>query len=529
MSHTAPARRPVVAALGILGLGAAVAGRSAAPAWATPRFGSDPFALGVASGDPWPDGFVLWTRLAADPLAADGLGGLGQRRIQVRWEVAEDERFTRVVRRGTSWATPELGYSVHVELHGLRPRREYHYRFQTGGVVSPTGRTRTAPAPGDRVESLRFATASCQAWQDGLFTAHQHLAAEDLDVVFFLGDYIYEAALNATGGQRRVPVPEHVRPEPMDLTQYRLRHALHRLDPDLRAAHQAHPWVAVWDDHEVEDNWAGDRSRVDTEPDQDPAVFRQRRAAAFQAYYEHLPLRLPNRPRGAGARLYRSLDFGRLARFNVLDTRLFRSDQACGDGAQTDCADRLSRGRTVLGADQEHWLYRRLDSSHAIWNVIPQQMIMAQCDIDPGPAQKYFMDIWDGYTASRDRLLTHLARARVSNPVVLTGDVHRHFAAELRSDFDDPDSTTLGVELVCSSIASGRDGADLDEHCHTVLDNNPHFRFANAQRGYLVNTMTPQMLRTDFRVVPYISRPGAGVSTRTTLVTESGRPGLQPG
>ena len=219
----------------------------------------------------------------------------------------------------------------------------------------------------------------------------------------------------------------------------------------------------------------------------------------------------------------------RLARFNVLDTRLFRSDQACGDGAQTDCADRLSRDRTVLGADQEHWLYRRLDSSHAIWNVIPQQMIMAQCDIDPGPAQKYFMDIWDGYTASRDRLLTHLARARVSNPVVLTGDVHRHFAAELRSDFDDPDSTTLGVELVCSSIASGRDGADLDEHCHTVLDNNPHFRFANAQRGYLVNTMTPQMLRTDFRVVPYISRPGAGVSTRTTLVTESGRPGLQPG
>lgn len=319
-----------------------------------------------------------------------------------------------------------------------------------------------------------------------------------------------------------------LRPEPMNLAQYRNRHALHRFDPDLIAAHQAHPWAVLWDDHEVEDNWARDVSKVDTEPDQDPAVFRERAAAAFQAHYEHLPLRLANKPRGFDTRMYRSLRYGRMATFHILDTRRFRDDQPCGDGIKTGCEDRLTPGRTILGAEQEQWLYNGLGRSEATWNLIPQQIPVNQVDTDPGPGQSFVMDFWDGYVDARRRLFEEIAARDVSNPVVLTGDMHRHLVADLKENFDDPDSPTIGVEFVGTSISTGKDGMDLDPSGARLLAANEHIKFTNFQRGYVRCTLTRETCRADFRVLPYVTRPGAPVSTRTSFVTEAGHPGVQP-
>jgi alkaline phosphatase D len=510
-------RRELLLSGGAVGLAAAAAGFTASSGQATPR--GDLFALGVASGDPWPDGVVLWTRLAPEPLALDGLGGMPDRKVGVDWEIATDDRFRRVVRRGRTTAVPELAHSVHVEVEGLAPDREYFYRFRAGGALSPVGRSRTAPAPWARVGEMSFAVASCQAWFEGFYTAYRHIADEDVAVVFHLGDYIYENQIDAHGGVRNTPVPAEIGAKPFDLTQYRLRHALHRYDPDLIAAHQAHPFALVWDDHEIDDNWVGDISKADGEPDTDPAVFRQRKAAAFQAYYEHLPLRLPNR-----TQLYRRLGYGRLVDFHVLDTRQYRADQACGDRT-SDCADRLLPGRHILGPAQEQWLHDGLRRSDALWTVLPQQIPVTQVDTVPGDGRAFVMDFWDGYKPARDRLFTELARVR--NPVVLTGDMHRHMAADLKADFDDPSSRTIGVEFVGTSISTKMDGEDLDQGGQNLLDANEHIRFTSYQRGYLRCTVDEQTCRADFRVLPYVTRPGAPVSTRTSYVTENGNPGLQ--
>lgn len=525
MTAVAIGRRELLLSGGAVGLAAAAAGLSASSGWADPRFTADPFALGVASGDPWPNSVVLWTRLAPEPLALDGLGGMPSRKVTVGWEVATDERFRRTVRRGRTVAVPELAHSVHVEVNGLAPDRQYYYRFRVGREISPVGRTRTAPAPWARVRSLSFGVASCQAWFEGFYTAYRHLSEEDIAVVFHLGDYIYENQIDANGGVRKTPVPAEIGAKPFDLTQYRLRHALHHYDPDIIAAHQAHPFTLVWDDHEIDDNWVGDISKADGEPDTDPVVFRQRKAAAFQAYYEHLPLRRPNKPRGPEATLYRRLGYGRLVDFHVLDTRQYRADQACGDRT-SDCADRLLPDRQVLGPQQEQWLNDGLQRSHALWNVIPQQIPVTQVDTVPGDGRAFVMDFWDGYKPARDRLFAQLARVR--NPVVLTGDMHRHMAADLKLDFDDPDSATIGVEFVGTSISTKMDGEDLDQGGRNLLAANTHIKFTSYQRGYLRCTVDEQVCRADFRVLPYVTRPGAPVSTRTSFVTENGNPGLQP-
>ncbi|MFF1419012.1 alkaline phosphatase D family protein [Streptomyces sp. NPDC058280] len=521
-------RRAMLAASGTAALALAAGGLSAGRAGADERFREDPFTLGIASGDPWPDGFVLWTRLAPRPLDPDGAGGMPPHSVGVFWEVAADELFRHVVRRGWTRAVAELAHSVHIEVKGLQPGREYFYRFRAGGVLSPVGRTRTAPSPYSRPKALNFAFVSCQAWFEGFYTAYQHLAEEDIDLVLHLGDYIYENPIDAMGGVRNVPVAAELRPEPMNLVQYRNRHALHRFDPDLIAAHRAHPWAVVWDDHEVEDNWARDISKVDTEPDGDPAVFRERAAAAFQAYYEHLPLRLPNKPRGFDARMYRGLRYGRMATFHILDTRLFRDDQPCGDGIKSGCDERLSPSRSLLGAEQERWLYNSLGRSDATWNLIPQQIPVTQVDTDPGPGQSFVMDFWDGYVASRQRLFQQISDRNVRNPVVLTGDMHRHLAADLKQNYDDPDSPTVGVEFVGTSIATGKDGMDLDPSGASLLAANSHIKFTNYQRGYVRCSLTPETCRADFRVLPYVTTPGAPVSTRTSFVTEAGRPGVKP-
>ncbi|GIJ64071.1 alkaline phosphatase D family protein [Virgisporangium aurantiacum] len=487
------------------------------------RLDADPFTLGVASGDPLPDAVVIWTRLAPRPF--EPLGGAPYRPVEVEWQVADDERFRRVVRAGRAQARPEYSHSVHVDVRGLRPGRHYWYRFKAGGYLSPTGRTRTAPAAGQRVDRLTIAMGSCQSWPDGYYTAHRHLAAEDVDAVVFLGDYLYEYGIAAAGGLRAVtdPVPSQFRTEADTLDRYRLQYALYKSDPDLQAAHAAAPWIVTWDDHEVQDNYAGEVSKSNA-----PVLdFLVRRANAYRAYWEHMPLRAPA-PRGPNYMLYRRLTFGRLAEINVLDTRQYRSDQASGDGWRADSDARRDPGRSLAGAQQERWLLDGLTGSHATWNLLANQVIMSRMDLDPTPADLYNMDAWDGYAAQQRRLLDGLAAQRHRNPVVLTGDVHAAYAMDMKTDFADPGSTSFGVELVATSISSGGNGTDVSATGRAFLAANPHLKLVDERRGYTVLRLTEGEMRVDYRAVPYIDRTGAPVATVASFVVEAGNPGLNP-
>lgn len=517
--HRLLSRRGALSALTLSGLAAAAAGFSPAPAWADATAPADPFTLGVASGDPQPRGIVLWTRLAPEPLALDGCGGMPDRKVPVVWEVAEDERFRTRVRQGMRMAVPELAHSVHIEVDGLRPGREYFYRFRAMGTQSPVGRTRTAPAPGSRLDCVRFGIASCQWWAQGFYTAYRHLAEDDLDVVFHLGDYIYENVIPADGAVRQVALPDEIRTQSWTLTEYRNRHALFRTDADLRAAHAAVPFSMTWDDHEVVNNWAGDHQRGDVPPEE----FLERRAAAAQAYYEHLPLRLPQRPDGPNIKLYRRLTYGNLATFHVLDGRTFRDPQGCGDGRHEHCEEAYDPARSMLGFEQEDWLYEGFAQARTTWNVLANQVAMSQVYTDTG----YLMDFWDGYVPARDRLFDALRDPREANLVVLTGDMHRNIAGDLKADFDDPDSPNVGVELVGTSITSAGDGEDSDANGERLLELNPHLRFNNRQRGYVRFEATHDTCAAELRVMPYVSEPGAPISTRIRLVTQGGNPGLQ--
>ncbi|MYX13370.1 alkaline phosphatase [Streptomyces sp. SID8374] len=489
------------------------------------RITENPFTLGVASGDPLPGSVLIWTRLAPRPY--EPAGGLPAARVQVSWELAHDEAFRRIVRRGSVTAHAEFAHSVRADVQGLDSGRAYYYRFRTGSWTSPTGRTRTAPAAGTRNSSLTLAAVSCQAYHDGYFTAHRHLAAEDVDVVFHLGDYLYEYAVNATGGARNYTdrsLPAHYNRETMTLEDYRLRYALYKSDPDLRAAHAAHPFVVTWDDHETENNYAGDIPENDVPPEE----FLLRRAAAYRAYWENQPLRTPQRPTGPDMRLYRRLTFGRLAQFDILDTRQYRSDQAYGDGWRTPGPESEDPARTMTGAAQERWLIDGWRASGATWNVVPQQVTFAQRRDVPTTAYKLSMDAWDGYTASRQRVLAGAESAGVQNLMVLTGDVHVSYAFDLKKDFDDPSSRTVGTEIVTTSISSGKDGAERPANWQNQTRANPHMKHYNGRRGYAVVTLTEKEARADFRTVSAVTTPGAPVTTAASFVTEAGNPGLKP-
>ncbi|MFD5903913.1 alkaline phosphatase D family protein [Streptomyces microflavus] len=489
------------------------------------RIAEDPFTLGVASGDPLPGSVLIWTRLAPRPYEPGG--GLPADRVQVSWELAHDEGFRRVARRGSVTAHAEFAHSVRADVQGLDPGRAYYYRFRTGSWTSPTGRTRTAPAAGTRNSSLTLAAVSCQAYHDGYFTALRHLAAEDVDVVLHLGDYLYEYAVTATGGARNYTdrrLPAHYNRETMTLEDYRLRYGLYKSDPDLRAAHAAHPFVVTWDDHEAENNYAGDIPENDVTPEE----FLLRRAAAYRAYWENQPLRTPQRPTGPDMRLYRRLTFGRLAQFDILDTRQYRSDQAYGDGWRTPGPESEDPARTITGAAQERWLTDGWRASDATWNVVPQQVTFAQRRDVPTAAYKFSMDAWDGYPASRQRVLAGAESAGVENLMVLTGDVHVAYAFDLKKDFDDPASRTVGTEIVTTSVSSGKDGAERPANWQNQTRANPHMKHYDGRRGYTVVTLTEKQARADFRTVPAVTTPGAPVSTAASFVTEAGNPGLTP-
>ena len=482
------------------------------------RLGSSPFTLGIASGYPLPTSVVLWTRLAPAPLTPGG--GMPAEPVSVEWEVASDERMAQVVRRGTVTATSEWAHAVHVEVDGLEPARWYWYRFRAGGEASPLGRTRTAPAASATPERLRFAFASCQHWEQGYFGAYPHMVADDLDLIVFLGDYIYESATS------RETVRRFGAPEPHTLDDYRARHALYKTDRDLQAAHAACPWVMTWDDHEVANDYADDRSQ-EMHPRE---WFLARRAAAYRAYYEHMPLRRQMVPFGPHMRLHTRVSFGRLAQFHLIDDRQFRTHQPCappgrgGSAIVEDCAERVDPRQTMLGAQQERWLEVGLDRSPARWNVIGQQTLMAQLDRKPGPGQQFWTDGWDGYPLARRRLLDYVAQRRPSNPVVIGGDVHSFWVTDLKTDFDDPQSPTVATEFVGTSMTSqfGPSPAQVD----LVLRENPHIRLADGtRRGYVRLEATGQRLRADLRAMRTVTQPGTGADTLASFVVEDGRPG----
>ena len=471
-----------------------------------------PFQLGVASGDPAPDGMVLWTRLAPRPLEAGG--GMPPLPVKVAWMIAEDEGMSRVVARGQANAVTEWAHSVHVEVSGLKPDRWYWYQFKAGSEVSPKAHTRTLPAAGVMAPRLRFAFASCQHYETGLYTAFEHMLKEDLDLVFHLGDYIYEYR----GIDKRVR--KHLGDEITSLDDYRTRHAQYKTDPALQAMHAAVPWVVTWDDHEFDNNCAGD---ISEQPGVATTDFLKRRAAAYQAYYEHMPLRRSALPKGPDMLLYRSLSFGALAQFFVLDTRQYRTDQPCGDGNKPQCPEALRAEGTMMGLEQRDWLLRGLDASPAKWNALAQQVMIARVDRVAGEKAGYSMDQWPGYEFERRQLLKFLHEHKTANPVAFAGDIHSNWANELIADFDDLGSKSVATEFVGTSISSGGDGRAEPKGLTELLAENPFVKFHNAERGYVRCEVTPTTWRTDFRTVEYVSRPGAPLQTRASFVVEDGR------
>jgi alkaline phosphatase D len=475
-----------------------------------------PFSLGVASGDPAADGFVLWTRLAPDPING---GGMPPVAVSVAWEVAQDEQFAKVVRRGFASARPEWGHSVHVEIAGLQPERWYWYRFRVGNETSPVGRTRTMPQAGVVPEKFRFAFASCQHFETGHFTAYRHMREDNPDLVIHLGDYIYEGA-GRDGGVRK-----HIGPELMTLEDYRNRLAQYRTDPELQAMHGAAPWLVTWDDHEVDNNYANDLSE---EAHVTPAQLLARRAVAYQAYYEHMPLRRASLPHGPHMKLYRKISVGHLADFFVLDTRQYRTDQPCKDGNKPPCAEVYDPNATLLGAQQREWLQAGLRTSPATWKVLAQQVMMARVDRLAGEQIGFSMDQWPGYEFERARLLHFFHQHRIQNPVVLTGDIHTNWANELTLPSDYEFKYPVAAEFVGTSITSGGDGNPNPNNRATLLSENPMVKFYNAQRGYVRCDLSSGQWKTDYRIVPFVTREGAPVQTAGTFLLNNGSSLLHP-
>lgn len=480
---------------------------------AQPRIRDNPFTLGIASGYPHPSGFVLWTRLAGelDPVA-----------VPVHWEVASDEGMRNVVASGVAEASPEWAHSVHVEPKGLEPERWYWYRFRAGDARSPVGRTRTAPSTNASPDRLKFAFASCQHYEQGFFGAWRHIVADAPDLVAFLGDYIYESSWG------RDHVRAHTGGEPYTLPDYRARYALYKSDPDLQAAHAACPWIVTWDDHEVDNDYADDRP----EDGMPRERFLERRAAAYRAYYEHMPLPERMKPKGPDMRIHTQLGWGTLARFYLLDDRQYRSWQACPrpgrrGGSNTvnvaECEALANPNRSMLGRAQERWLSGAFARSEARWNLLAQQTPMAQFDQLPGPGRRAWTDGWDGYPAARARLFDALQEHRVANPVVLGGDVHSFNVSELKRDFDDPGSTTVASEFVCTSITSQ---AWAQEKLNTLMPDSPHIKLIDSRhRGYVRMEVTAKETRADLRAMETVARADAACTTAANFVVEDGRPG----
>jgi len=462
---------------------------------------ADPFTIGVASGDPRPGSVILWTRLAPEPLAVDA--GLDPNATYgVRWEVAADERFRSRVASGQVWTGPEVGHSVHVEVEGLQPGREYWYRFRSGRHLSPVGRTRTAPAP-DAESNVRFAFASCMNYRAGWFQTMADVVEQDPDFMMFLGDYLYEYPVQQLAVGRTIPtdLPPEVVPTLQTLEQYRLRYALYKLDPDLQAAHHAMPWVMSWDDHEVANDYETD--------------FRDdlvRRAAAYRAYWENSPLGWPQRPAGPDARLYRRLRWGRMAQFDILDTRQYRDPETIMSPAP-DEGERRDPARTILGAEQEQWFDRGFGATPARWNFVGQQILMARLNTASaeGKPTTFSPGTWDGYQASQQRMFDTvrdgLDRGTVRNFAALGGDVHCSYVSNLQADTLDQDSPIIGTDITSPSITSAQDFNPASNEARQIRRRmNPSLQWADLHCGYDLCEVNTERAEFTVRVVDKVSQ-----------------------
>jgi alkaline phosphatase D len=516
-------RRQLLQSLAVAGAGLYLP-RSA---WSQARVGDNPFTLGVASGSPTHDSVVLWTRLV---LHNEDALRLQQGPVIVRWEVAHDDRFSSIVQTGQAQAVSGLAHSVHVEVQGLQADRWYFYRFAMGDAVSATGRTRTFPAPDAIVARLRLAYASCQRWEHGYYSAYRHMRDEALDLVLFLGDYIYEYPTAARAV--RAPTGGWV----LTLDDYRQRYALHKSDADLQAMHAACPWLVTWDDHEVQNDYAGATPGDSGPPAPD---FAARRAAAYQAFYEHMPVRASVLTRamaglasGAEMRIYQRVPYGRLASLYMLDARQYKDAQVCTRdgkaGSSTlnpaSCAAWNDPARSMLGPQQESWLeteWGRAASKESSWNVVGQQSLFGQRDFHRGPGRVFWNDGWDGYAAARTRFTDALQKHAVANPVILGGDVHENWVGHIKADYADAASASVGAEFCGTSLTSRSNGnAKIPDY----LAENPHFVFADSERkGYGVVELTPRSLTTTLRVVDDVTRADSGVQTLAKFAVQAGR------
>jgi alkaline phosphatase D len=516
-------RRTVLRGLGASSLLTTTGAFFTRQAWTAPVFSAYPFALGVASGDPAPDGFVIWTKIAPKPLERGG--GMPNRPVEVDWSVATSANMRQVVRKGTAIAHPELGHAVHVEIGGLDAARDYFYQFTIGAERSRVGRARTLPPDGAAVAQIRFALAGCQRYEDGFFTAYRRLAEERFDFVYYYGDYIYERRVMRPG-ERALPVVRVMPGDPDEcftLDDYRHRYSLYKLDTDLQAAHASAPFVMSFDDHEVSNDWADTWNERGAPPE----LFLLRRAAAYQAWYEHVPVRKALIPRGPDIQMYRRIMVGDLVALNVLDTRQFRSPQACGGGIKVGCAEALEPQRTMMGATQERWLDDGFKNARRRWNVLAHQVILMRNDREADP--NIFMpsmDKWDGAIAARDRLFAAIEDAKVNNLIALAGDIHNNWAGELKKNFLDERSATLGVEFVGTSVSTDGDGYDINDNFKRRVAKQPYVKFFNNQRGYVRNVVTPDRWQADFQVLDKVTVPDGRMTTRKSLVVENGKSGI---
>jgi alkaline phosphatase D len=490
---------------------------------------ADPFQLGVAAGAPAPDGFVIWTRLAPEPLSADPAapGGMTGGPVPLAYEIARDEAMRDIVQRGTAMADPDLAYSVHAEITGLEPGRPYWYRFTTGEAQSRIGRATTAPAPGAALDHLKFGFVSCSNYEHGYFSAYRHLADETPDLAIFLGDYIYEYVDAKPGTVRK----HSDGIEAKTLPAYRNRYAQYRLDPDLQRLHATAPALVTWDDHEVQNDYADQWSQTFD----DPQDFLKRRAAAYQAFYEHMPLRAGARPKGPNARIYDRHAFGDLVEFALIDGRQYRSREACYGPPDrghahgvTDksCPERRDPTRSLIGLEQEAWLFNGFARSKARWNVVAQDVMMGQLrQKQPNGEIAYWSDDWNGYPASRARLLKHIHDSKLSNPVVVTGDIHSYWVNDLMLDYDKKRSPVVATELVGTSVSAHPAPYDFFAK---LLPDNPHVKFFESRmRGYVSVDVTKRGMTAKLQTVSDEKDPQASLKTLKTFAVEDGKPGAQ--
>lgn len=513
-------RRSVVGSMGALSLTAcATDGSVIAPKTAslnkTPKYLENLFTLGVASGDPVSDGFVIWTRLAPKPLEADG--GLREP-VSVRWQVAEDESFNTIVRQGNKIATGDWAHSVHIEVAGLRPLRQYFYRFIADGQDSPIGRAKTAPTFGAQTDSLKFAFASCQHFEQGFFNVYHDMIEQNPDLIVHLGDYIYEGSWGPQVRRQSVT-------EAMTLTDYRELHAQYKTDKALQAAHAHAPWLMIWDDHEVANDYAG----LNDEHYMPPEAFSRRRAAAYQAYYEHMPVRLRSRPRGNEMRFYDYFYYGNLMTMALIDGRQYREDQVCqtpekGGGQVGTCPELKDETRSMFGPQQERWLMSSLARSGAVWEVIAQPTLFSKLFQKNRDGQYgSWTDGWDGYVGTRNMILNAVAQRRPKNFISIGGDMHSWWQADLKADYNDPESRTVGTEFVTTSVTAH---SYAYSRFTRMLPDNPHIHFFDdRKRGYAMVDVTRDNWTVKMREMDDVYSPRGNASTRHTFVVESGKPG----